>query len=400
MQKIRRGAGREGIPSVRACSGWPDGINRRYSVSLITAAVRANREMLLFFWSLGRDIATSQSRQKQSTSFYRTLSNDLADVFPGVKGLSVSNLDYMKRFYLLVEDVRNIQQPAGQTVADTEQPVFPQVVGKIEPDSEQPIFPQVVGKIEEPFFSIPWGHIRLIIDKYGNDAERALFWAKKTVENNWSQNVLLNFLDVRLYERQGNTVTAFQPVLLPMPQGDLAREMIHDPYVFDFIAVRGQYHEREAKDALMNSIQRFFLERGSGFALLGREYRLVAGETEYFPDFLFYHAKLHCYIVIDVKTGKPEAGDMGQLCTCIAAVNGMLKQKEDAPTIGLLMYKTEDNVTARYAFSANNVPDGLSEYKLTNLVPDKFKEVLPAIEEIEAGLYAGADTGSYIKTAE
>lgn len=115
MQKIRRGAGREGIPSVRACSGWPDGINRRYSVSLITAAVRANREMLLFFWSMGRDIAASESGQKQGTSFYRTLSNDLADVFPGVKGLSVSNLDYMKRFYLLVEDVRNIPQPAGQT---------------------------------------------------------------------------------------------------------------------------------------------------------------------------------------------------------------------------------------------------------------------------------------------
>ena len=384
MQKIRRGAGREGIPSVRACSGWPDGINRRYSVSLITAAVRANREMLLFFWSLGRDIAASQSRQKQSTSFYRTLSNDLADVFPGVKGLSVSNLDYMKRFYLLVEDVRKITQPMGKTEADTEQPVFP----------------QVVGKIEEPFFSIPWGHIRLIIDKYGNDAERALFWAKKTVENNWSQNMLLNFLDVRLYERQGNTVTDFQPALLPMPQGDLAREMIHDPYVFDFIAVRGQYHEREAKDALMNSIQRLFLERGSGFALLGREYRLVAGETEYFPDFLFYHAKLHCYIVIDVKARKAEAGDMGQLCTCIAAVNGMLKQKEDAPTIGLLIYKTEDNVTARYAFSANNVTAGITEYKLTNLVPDSFKEVLPAIEEIEAGLYTGADTGCNGKAAE
>ncbi len=371
------------IKSDRMYFDWLKTIKRRYSSSQIKSAVQVNREMLLFYWSLGRDIVSLESEKKWGTSFYRTLSNDLSDVLPGVKGLSMKNLYYIKRFYLLVEDAKNIPQPFD----------------KADESTGQPIFPQVVGKIAEPLFSIPWGHIRLIIDKYGNDSERALFYAKKTIENNWSRNVLLNFLDTRLYERQGKAVSNFQ-LTLPKPQSDLAQEITHDPYVFDFIAVREQYDEKELKDALMNNIQRFFLELGNGFAMLGREYRLVVGETEQFLDFLFYHAKLHCYIVIEVKTRKLEAGDMGQLGTYVAAVNGMLKQKDDAPTIGLLICKTKDNVMAQYAFSAINVPIGISEYKLTDLVPESFNGSLPTIEEIEAELNAGSDTGCNGKTTE
>lgn len=360
------------IKSDHVYSDWLNDVKRRYSNSQINAAVQVNKEMLLFYWSMGRDIVALESEKKWGASFYSTLSNDLMNLLPGVKGLSIKNLYYIKRFFLLVEDVKKLPHPAGNTAENR----------------GQSIFPQVVGKIEEPFFSIPWGHIRLIIDKYGDDRERALFYAKKTIENNWSRNVLLNFLDTRLYERQGKAVSNFQ-LSLPKPQSDLAQEMTRDPYVFDFIAVREQYDEKELKDALMNNIQRFFLELGTGFALLGREYRLVVGETEQFLDFLFYHAKLHCYIVIEVKTRKLEAGDMGQLGTYVAAVNGMLKQKDDAPTIGLLICKTKDNVMAQYASSAINVPIGISEYRLTDLVPENFKGSLPAIEEIEAELNAG-----------
>lgn len=353
----------------RSYAEWLESIKTRYSRSQIKAAVQLNREMLLFYWSLGRDIVALEAEKQWGSSFYQTLSNDLMKLLPGVKGFSVKNLYYMKRYYQMTEGSM----------------IFPQVVEKSKSFAAGFIVPQVVGIMEEPFFSIPWGHIRTIIDKFGNDKERALFYAKKTMENNWSRNVLLHFLDSELYEREGNAISNFQ-LTLPTPQSDLAQEITRDPYVFDFIAVRERYDEKELKDALMNNVQRFFMELGTGFALLGREYRFPIGETEQFLDFLFYHTKLHCHIVIEVKTRKLEPGDMGQLGTYVAAVDGILKEENDAPTIGLLICKTKDNVMAQYATNAVNVPIGISEYELNHFIPDNFKGSLPTIEEIEAEL--------------
>ena len=352
----------------RSYAEWLETIKSRYARSQIKAAVQLNREMLLFYWSIGRDIVAMEAEKQWGSAFYQTLSNDLTAMLPGVKGFSFKNLYYMKRYYLLT-----------QTTV-----FFPQAAENADAESES-IFPQVVEKSNEPFFSIPWGHIRTIIDKFGDDREKALFYAKKAMENNWSRNVLLNFLDTGLYERQGKAISNFQ-LTLPKPQSDLAQEITRDPYVFDFISVREQYNEKELKDALMDNVQRFFMELGTGFALLGREYRLPIGETEQFLDFLFYHTKLHCHIVIEVKTRKLEPGDMGQLCTYVAAVDGMLKQENDTPTIGLLICKTKDNVMAQYASAAMKVPIGISEYELSRLLPEDFTGSLPTIEEIEAEL--------------
>lgn len=240
------------------------------------------------------------------------------------------------------------------------------------------ISPQVVDQL----FLIPWSHHRYIIDKCKGDMIKALFYVNKTFENNWSRNVLLNWLSTDLYERQGKAITNFKENL-PLPQGDLAQELTKDPYNFDFLTITEGYNEKELKDALTNNIVKFLIELGSGFAFVGREYRLVIGETEKFIDLLFYNIKLHCYVVIEVKTGKYDSNNIGQLGTYVAAANHLLKTDNDNPTIGLLICKEKDNVLAKYSLESSSLPIGISEYELSKLYPKYFKGTLPTIEEIE-----------------
>lgn len=245
--------------------------------------------------------------------------------------------------------------------------------------------PQLEDNLDEMIFMIPWGHQKLIIDKSKDNLQKALFFVRKTLENNWSRAVLMNFLDTNLYEREGKAITNFEKVL-PDIGSDLAREITKDPYNFDFLTLRSNYDEKELKDALMDNIQKFLLELGKGFAFVGREYRLEIGRTEQFIDMLFYNIQKHCYVVIEIKTREFESGDMGQLSTYIAAVDGILKGKDDSTTIGLLICKTKDNILAQYATSALNVPVGISEYELNNLMPEDYKNSMPTIEEIEQEL--------------
>ena len=212
-----------------------------------------------------------------------------------------------------------------------------------------------------------------------------MFYSRKTIENNWSRAVLQNWLDTDLYERQGKAITNFA-LTLPSPQSDLAQEMTRDPYNFDFLTIRAQYDEKELKDALMNNVQRLLMELGTGFAFVGREYRLVVGQTEQFLDLLFYNYLLHCFVVVEVKVSDFDPRDMGQLGTYVAAVDGMMRKESDNPTIGLLICKTKDNVLAQYAANVMNAPIGISEYQLSNLLKDEFKGKLPTIEEIEREL--------------
>lgn len=173
---------------------------------------------------------------------------------------------------------------------------------------------------------------------------------------------------------------------MPAPQSDLAQEMTKDPYNFDFLTITEGYYEKELKDALMNNISQFLLELGTGFAFVGREYRLEVGATEQFIDMLFYNITLHCYVVIEVKIRAFEPGDMGQIGTYVAAVDGILRREGDAPTVGLLVCKNKDNVLAQYAVNSSNAPVGISEYDLSELMPENFKGTLPSIEEIERKL--------------
>ena len=220
------------------------------------------------------------------------------------------------------------------------------------------------------------------MSKCKGDTEKARFYIKKIRENNWSRAVLLNFIDTDLYERQGKAISNFKDAL-ESPQGDLAQEITRDPYNFDFLSISVKYNEKELKDALMDNLQNFLPELGTGFAFVGREYRLIVGQTQQYIDMLFYNITLHCYIVIEVKITEFDPRDMGQLGTYVAAVDGILRKDGDNPTIGLLICKTKDDVLAQYAVNNMKSPIGISEYELAKLMPSEFKNTLPTIEEIE-----------------
>lgn len=241
--------------------------------------------------------------------------------------------------------------------------------------------------IPDIIFSVPWGHHRVIIDKYykKKELDAAIFYLKKTVEDGWSRDVLTAFIDSGLHLREGKALTSFSR-LLPVADSDLAQQITRDPYIFDFTEMTEPYKERELKQALMRNISRFLLELGSGFAYVGEEYRLKIGHTEKFIDLLFYNIKLHAYCVIEVKTGTFDSGDIGQLGTYMTAVNHLVKTDQDNPTIGLLICKDKDNILAQYALESSSQPIGVAEFQLTKFIPDEFRSSLPSIEDIETEL--------------
>ena len=328
---------------------WVGEISKKYKQAQIKAAISVNSEMLKFYFELGKEIANNSFKATYGSKFYDSLSKELISNLPNIKGLSPKNLRYMEKFYNLYAD--NI-----------------------------PNFPQLVGQL----FSIPWGHHRCIIDKC-KDVDKALFFVRKIYENNWSRDVLLNFISTDLYEREGKAINNFE-LALPDADKDLAKQIIKDPYNFDFLTITNEYNERELKDALIDNIQKFLLELGEGFAFVGREYRLLVGETEFFTDLLFYNIKLHAYVVIEVKITKFNPGDLGQLSTYVSSVNHLLKVENDNPTIGILICKDKDKIVAEYSLENYNIPLGISSYELNKIMPKELKESLPSIEELESKL--------------
>ena len=346
---------------------WINDISKRFRQSQIKAAVKVNDEMLRFYWSVGRDISVMSDKNGYGSNFYKTISADLKELLPNVKSFSPTNLKYMRYFYEMYPSVQNRQQLVDGSQASQNRQ-------------------QVVDDFgEEIIFSIPWGHHVQILGKCSGNHDKAIFYVRKTLENNWSRDVLLNFLDTKLYEREGKAITNFT-LTLPEDQSDLAQAITKDPYNFDFLTLRATYDEKELKDALMTNIEKYLLELGNGFAFCGREVRIEMGETENFMDMLFYNIKLHCYVVVEIKVKEFESADMGQLGTYMVAVNHQLKTDADAPTLGLLICKSKDNVKAQYALEASSQPMGISEYDINRFLPDDFKGSLPTIEEIEAEL--------------
>jgi predicted nuclease of restriction endonuclease-like (RecB) superfamily len=349
---------------------WITEISENFRKSQLKAAVKVNESMLQFYWLLGKEMDEMKENFKWGSHFYDQISKDLVDSLPGVKSFSPRNLLFMSQFYRLFPNAIITKHDVSQMNNE-----------KVE------IAKQVVSQIEkyQCVFMIPWGHIIQIINKCSDDSEKALFYVNKTVENNWSRNVLLNFLDTDLYEREGKAITNFTNTL-PAIQSDLAQSITKDPYNFDFLTIREKYDEKELKDALINDISKFLMELGTGFAYMGREVRLMVGEKEKFIDLLFYNTKVHCYVVIEVKTGEFDSSNAGQLGTYVVAVNHQLKGENDNPTIGLLVCKGLDKVEAQYALESSNQPIGVSSYELSRLIPDKFKGSMPTIEEIEEEL--------------
>ena len=356
---------------------WVKALVKRYRQSQVKAAVKVNTEKLLFNYFLGRDIVEMHVEERWGEGVIVQLSKDLRAEMPGVEGLSKTNIYYCKKFYLLYNESISF---------------FHQIGGKLGSQATEEFFHQGVGKIDSSeIFQIPWRHHCLIMDKVKGDADRALFFVRQTIENSWSRAMLLNWIDTGLYERKGKALSNFKATL-PEPGSDLAQEVTKDPYNFAFAGIRGRYNEALLKQALLANITDFLIELGTGFAYVGKEYRLQIGETENFIDLLFYHLELRCYVVVEVKIDKFSPRDIGQLSTYVVACNHLLKRPDDNPTIGLLICKSKDNTMAQYALEGSTQPIGISEYELEKLYPKKVEGSIPSIEEIEHRLSDSVET--------
>ena len=347
---------------------WIQDLCKRYSQSQIKAAVKVNQEMLIYYWSVGHDIVILKAESRWGSKFMTNLSRDLKELMPENNSFSTTNLLYMKNFYIIYQSFFRFTPQVEERIPET---------GNT---------PQVEELLRSDIFSVPWGHHKLLIDKFLKNPEQALFYVRQTIENGWSRSLLLNFIGTNLYERQGKALTNFKNTL-PKVDSDLAQELTKDPYNFAFSGITQPYNERILKDALLNNITIFLTELGTGFAYVGKEYNLQIGKTENFIDLLFYNLNLSCYVVIEVKIGKFEFADVGQLGGYIVACNHTLrKEGRDNPTIGLLICKEKDRIQAQYALESSSQPIGISEYDLEKFYPEKIEGTIPTIAEIEAKL--------------
>lgn len=356
---------------------WIKELSMRYRNSQVKAAIKVNSEMLRYYWYLGSDIVSMDAENRYGSRFYVNLSTDLNNELNGAKTFSVTTLKYCKYFYVLYASLFHQN--------DNKNEIHPQAGDELENR------PQLEDDLENILFSIPWGHHKYIIDKCSGNPYKALFYIRQTIENGWSRNVLLNFLDTDLYERQGKALTNFKRTL-PKETSDLAYEMTKDPYNFAFTGITEKYNERILKEALLANISNFLIELGTGFAYVGKEYRLQIGEKEKFIDLLFYNLNLSCYVVVEVKIGEFDFADAGQLGGYVVACNHLLrKEGRDNPTIGLLVCKQKNNMLAQYALESSSQPLGISEYELAKLYPEKIEGTIPTIEELEAKLSSCSD---------
>ena len=331
---------------------WIEKVKNKIRNSQIKASVKINYEMLDLYWNIGTEICEKQKQAKWGDAFLKVMSNDLQKAFPGVSGFSVENLKHIRYWY--------------NFYANNEYGLH------------------AVTHIEIMVKSIPWGHNQRIMYKC-KDIEEALFYIQKTMDNNWSRNVLVHQIESELYTRQGKAINNFQ-VKLPEPQSDLAEQTLKDPYNFDFLTLREEYNERELEDALVEQITQFLLELGTGFSFIGKQVEIKVGESCFYMDLLFYHVKLHSYVVVELKTEKFKPEFAGQLNFYVTAVNKNMKSEVDNQTIGILICKDKDDVVAEYSLENISQPIGIAQYELTKVLRKEFESSLPTIEEIEEGL--------------
>ncbi|MBF0485310.1 MAG: DUF1016 family protein [Candidatus Omnitrophica bacterium] len=337
---------------------WLVDIKARVRTAQIKAALSVNTELLTLYWSIGTEIIAKQKKAKWGDGLIDQLSKDLSVEFPDMKGFSRRNLMYIQEWALFYSQskVNTSQETGGQFVQ------------------------QVVAQI----IQIPWGHNIAIISKCQN-IEEAFFYIQNILNHGWSRSILVHQIESGLYKREGKAVTNF-PLTLPKPQSDLAHQSLKDPYVFDFLSMSADHNERDLEKNLTDHLKNFLLELGAGFAFIGRQVPVQVGEREFFIDLLFYHTRLHCYVVIELKTADFEPEYAGKLNFYIKAVDSQLRKEGDQPTIGILLCKNRDKMVAEYALSDIHKPIGVSEYKLTHALPKTLKSSFPTIKEIEKEL--------------
>lgn len=341
------------FPGTPASSSMPDwypellaSVTHRIASGRLQAVQAMNRELAATSWAIGNDLLERETSEGWGAKVVLRLSADISREFPGARGFSPRNLRYMKSFAEAWPDPAMLQRVA----------------------------------------TLPWGHQIALLEKL-SDADTRLWYAVAAVENGWSRAVLVHHIESKLHERSGKAITNFSATL-PPSDSDLAQQSLKDPYVFDFVAMTDRHNERELETQLVQHIEKFLLELGQGFAFVGEQVRLEINGDEFFADLLFYHLKLRCYLVIELKAGKFEPGFLGQLGMYMAAVDDLLAHTDDKPTIGLLLCKSKNNLVAEYALRTTSMPIGVSEWKaeIVESLPEEFASSLPTISELEAEL--------------
>lgn len=324
---------------------WLPDLKLRIQSAQQRANFSVNRELILLYWQIGRDILARQQAQGWGAKIVDQLAKDLTAAFPDMKGFSRRNLLYMRSFAEQWPEAEFVQQAVAQ---------------------------------------LPWGHNIMIITKCGSVHE-ARFYIEQTLEQGWSRDVLALQLKSNLYARAGKAVTNFSRTL-PLPQSDLAQQTLKDPYTFDFMAMTAPFNELDVERQLTQHITQFLLELGKGFAFIGRQYHLEVAGNDYYIDLLFYHVTLKCYVVVELKNRKFIPEYTGKLNFYLSAVDSLLKRSDDQPTIGLLLCRDKNNIEVEFALRDMNKPMGVSEYSLVEALPDNLKGAMPTVEEIENDL--------------
>lgn len=340
-------------------ANWLVEIKSKIRSSQIKAVIAVNSALIEFYWELGKMI--SEKENVWGSKLIERMSQDLKAEFPEMGGLSTTNLKYCRLFY-------NYFSFRPQ-VEDENVEKSPQLGDEI-----------LLDKVKK----IPWGHIKLIINKI-KDGIQAEFYIEQTIENNWSRDNLALQIKSNLYDRKGKSITNFH-YTLPEPLSDLAHQTLKDPYVFDFLTLTDNFKEKEIEDQLIHHVSQFILELGKGFAFVGKQYHIEIAENDYYIDLLFYHIRLKCYVVIELKNTKFIPEYAGKINFYLSAVDSLLKGEDDNPTIGILLCRDKNNLEAEFAIRDINKPIGISEFELTNIIPENLKSSLPTIEEIEKEL--------------
>ena len=324
---------------------WLAELKQRIHASQQRAALAVNQELVLLYWQIGRDILAHQAQQRWGSKVVDKLAHDLRTAFPDMRGFSPRNLKYMRAF------------------------------AQAWPEAE---FVQAV------LARLPWYHQVALLDKLHTPEERR-WYAEQAIANGWSRNVLVMQIETRARERAGQAVNNFS-LRLPQPQSDLARESLKDPYRLDFLGLGADAQERAIEDALLKHVTQFLLELGAGFAFVGRQVHLQVGDKDFFIDLLFYHLKLRCYVVVELKAGEFQPEHAGKLNFYLSAVDSKLKHATDQPSLGLLLCKSRDKVVAEYALRDMHKPIGVAEYLLVPSLPEDLQTDLPSIEALEQQL--------------
>ena len=320
-------------------------LKERIRNAQVRAALAVNRELVLLYWQIGRSILDRQQQQGWGAKVIDRLSKDLRQAFPDIKGFSARNLKYMRKFAV----------------------VYP----------EEPIVQQLVAQI-------PWGHNVRILDRVKDPVEQ-LWYIQQTIVNGWSRNVLVHQIESGLYRRQGSALTNFERAL-PKPQSDLAHQLLKDPYNFEFLTLAPEARERDLERALIQHMRDFLLELGVGFAFVGSQYHLEVGDQDFYIDLLFYHLRLRCFIVIDLKMSAFQPEYSGKMSFYIAAVDDLLRQPDDRPTIGMILCRGKNRAVVEYALRDLNKPIGVSTYRLKDSLPERLQENLPTVEALQTEL--------------